>query len=164
MPRKRRPPASPRAPLPWDELFPSLDLHGETAESALRIAERWLREQQADGVRTVRVITGRGRRSLGPPVLRGEIGDLLARLKGSVVARSTPEAAGGAFRVELRKPARPRSPAAPRSRAPTPLPAARDPALRRRAEESLADLGIDPTPVLVEAEMRRILKEEGGEE
>src|SRR5690606_32655950 len=144
--RRSRPP-----PFLREEPLPTLDLHGETAESARRLAERWLREQQAHGVRAVRVVTGRGRRSLGPPVLRGEIEDLLASLKGSVVDSAESDAAGGAFRVELRRPRRPRPPRPP---PPSPyLPPAQEADLRRRALESLSDLGIDPTPELVEAEM-----------
>lgn len=156
--RRRTPPPDARPPLPWDELCPTLDLHGETAESARRLTERWLREHRADGIRLVRVVTGRGRRSLGPPVLRGEVEDLLRALRGDVVAKFTSDSGGGAYRVELRRPAA----AGPASRRPPPPPIPPDPALRRRAEESLLDLGIDPTPALVEAEMRRIREGRGG--
>ena len=134
-----------------DELYPTLDLHGETAESGRRRAERWLRESQAMAIPTVRVITGRGRRSQGPPVLRGEIADLLSALKGEVVDSVADEPGGGAFRVELRRPTR--APARPTPPAPR-VPA--DPELRRRAEESLAELGVTPTPELLAAEMRRL--------
>lgn len=156
--RRRRSPPPPPSPFPVDA-YPSLDLHGETAESARRLAERWLREQQAEGVRTVRLITGRGRRSLGPPVLRGEIEELLETLRGSVVDHAASDSAGGAFRVELRRSRRPRPPRPP----PAP-PRTEDLLLRRRAEESLSDLGVDPTPELVRAEMRRIRAEAEGRE
>lgn len=163
MGRKRRPPSGPqpRPHLPWDELHPTLDLHGETAEAARRRAERWLRDQQAEGVRVVRVITGRGRRSVGPPVLRGEIQDLLDGLRGTVVASVTSESAGGAFRVELRRPRHPTGRAVRPSPATRPPPGARDPELTRLALESLAELGVTPTPALLEAEIRRLLRERG---
>jgi hypothetical protein len=146
-------------PLPWHELFPTLDLHGLTAEEARRRAERWLRERAAEGERTVRIVTGRGNRSVGPPVLRGEIQALLGEMR-KLVRDWTMEAGGGAVRVELRRGGRGAArtagaPPAPRPGAvPPPLPA--DPELRRAAEESLADLGVTPTPELLEAEMRRL--------
>lgn len=150
----------PRPHLPWDQVYPTLDLHGETAESALRIADRWLRVQRAEGARTVRVITGRGAHSKGPPVLRVEIAALLDRLRGRVVAGVQTESGGGAFRIELRR--APRSPRAPRSAAPVrPAPWEADPELRRRAEESLAELGVTPTEALLQAEMRRLRGEQG---
>lgn len=158
--RRRRGAPRPEGPFRgWDEVHPTLDLHGETAESARRRAERWLREQQAMGSRTVRLITGRGMHSLGPPVLRGEIEALLRELGGGLVARFSPEPGGGVLRAELaRPPRRPPPPAPPRD------PRLRDPELRRRAEEALWELGVDPTPTLIEAEIRRILRREAGEE
>jgi hypothetical protein len=153
MPRRRRP----RPPPDLGSLYPTLDLHGETADSARRKAHAWLRTQSAAGERHVRLITGRGNRSSGPPVLRGEIEHLLRDLAGDLVTRSAIEAGGGAIRVELRPPAVP-----PTRRAPDPSTRV-DPALRRAAEEALAELGIDPTPELVEAELRRIrLAGQGG--
>lgn len=136
-----------------DELFSTLDLHGETAASARRRAERWLREHRADGIRQVRIVTGRGLHSAGAAVLPGEIGELLAELRGTVVSRFESEPGGGAYRVELRPPERPPPP--------PPRPALRDvdPALRRAAEESLRELGVDPTPALVDAELRRMRRE-----
>ncbi len=136
-------------PPEWGRLHPTLDLHGETADDARRLTERWLRAHAADGVRTVVVITGRGRRSPGPPVLPGEVQDLLAMLRGSLVASWQLEPGGGALRVEL-IPTRP----PPRPPPEPPLPA--DSELRRRAEQSLAELGVAPTPLLLLAEMRRL--------
>ncbi len=130
-------------------LFPTLDLHGETAEDARRLTERWLRARAAEGLRTVVVITGRGRRSAGPAVLPGEVQDLLAKLRGSVVASWETEPGGGALRVEMLRAAPP-----PRRPAEPAIPA--DIELRRRAEQSLADLGVAPTPLLLLAEMRRL--------
>ena len=146
MTRRRRP----RPPPDLGSLYPTLDLHGETADSARRKAEAWLRTQRAAGERHVRLITGRGNRSAGPPVLRVEIEHLLRDLAGDLVTRSALEAGGGAIRVELRPAAVPAS-----RRAPGHAPRT-DPALRRAAEEALAELGIDPTPELVEAELRRL--------
>jgi hypothetical protein len=158
MPRKRRKPTRRGKPLPWDAVHPTLDLHGATAEEARARADRWLRAQQGAGERVVRLITGRGLHSVGPPVLPGEIQDLLASLHGSVVERFAPEGGGGAFQVELRKrktPPRPRS-ASPDAHLPG------DSELRRRAEESLHELGVEPTPALLRAEMRRLLEERRG--
>jgi len=159
MARRKR--SSRRPPVPsgtWGEVHPTLDLHGYTADEAVRRAEAWLGERQREGVRTVRLVTGRGTRSLGPPVLRGEIGAMLDSLRGSLVSYFTLDSGGGAFRVELERVvrARPRRPAASLLRR-------ADPELRRRAEESLWELGVDPTPALLEAEMRRILRDAGGE-
>lgn len=155
--------SSHRAPLAaWDELYPTLDLHGDTAETAVRRVGRWLRDKQADGVFVVRIITGRGAHSVGPPVLRGEIDGLLSMLRGTVVSRFSVETGGGAFRIELRHSKR-RSEARPAvgpSGAPPPTSlAGLDPDLRRRAEEMLWDLGIHPTPALVRAEALRLQRE-----
>jgi hypothetical protein len=135
-------------------VYPTLDLHGETAESARRRAESWLRAERRGGERLVRLVTGRGRHSVGPPVLPAEIEDLLRSLRGSVVESFEVERGGGAFRVELRRPDPPRPPRP--ARAPS-----GDEELRRAAEERLAELGISPHPSLVEAEMRRFRGEEG---
>ena len=151
MPRKRRrPPPSPGPPR-WDSPYPTLDLHGDTADAARLRAERWLRSQQAAGERTVRIITGRGLHSVGPPVLPAEIDALLTDLKGALVASFDPEPGGGVYRVQL---IRPRPSSAP---PPRPSPPA-DPALRLRAEESLAELGVTPTEELLAAEMERLKK------
>lgn len=156
--RKRRTPGSPTLPREtWGEAHPTLDLHGHTADEAVRRAEAWLRGRQREGVRTVRVVTGRGTRSPGPPVLRGEVGAMLEALRGSLVSYFTLDSGGGAFRVELEREVRPRPPrktssAVLRRTAPD---------LRRRAEEALWELGVDPTPELLEAEIRRIRREAG---
>jgi hypothetical protein len=135
-------------------VYPTLDLHGETAESARRRAESWLQAERSGDERLVRLVTGRGRHSVGPPVLPAEIEDLLRSLRGSVVEDFEVERGGGAFRVELRRPDLQRAP----RRGPAP-PAGNE--LRRRAEERLAELGISPHPSLIEAEMRRLREEEG---
>lgn len=153
MARRKRPSRS--APV-WGEVHPTLDLHGHTADEAVRRAEGWLRERQREGVRTVRVVTGRGTRSAGPPVLRGEVGALLESLRGSLVSYFTLDSGGGAFRVELE-----RARYGPPRAAPSRLLRRVDPEIRRRAEEALWELGVDPTPAMLEAEIRRILKESG---
>src|SRR5688500_12721794 len=99
MPRKRRRPPPPGPPL--ESVYPTLDLHGDTADAARARAERWLRAEQAAGERTVRLITGRGLHSVGPPVLPTEIEHLLTGLKGSLVASFQTESGGGVYRVEL---------------------------------------------------------------
>lgn len=112
----------------------------------------------------MRVITGKGLHSVGPPVLRVEVERLLVSLRGAVVASFAVEPGGGSFRIELRRPSDTR---------PAPLPATGGPAtealsgadtlLRRRAEEILWELGISPTPPLIEAEVRRLRRlAEGG--
>jgi hypothetical protein len=157
MPRRKRRPPHPARPL-WGELYPTLDLHGETADAAVRRTEQWLRARASEGARTVRVITGWGRHSAGPPVLRGEVETLLVRLRGTLVADATLEVGGGAFRIELRRPSLPRRDTA---RPTTTRPPRGDPdaELRRRAEEALAELGITPTPALLAIEMRRLQRE-----
>ena len=137
-------------------MHPLLDLHGLTGDEARLRAERWLRSRAADGARTVVVVTGRGNRSPGTPVLRGEVEHLLDHLTGTLVDAWELSDGGGAFHVRLRPPPEPLSPRAP---AGDDARLARDyPAdLRRRAEEALWELGITPTPALVRAEIRRIL-------
>jgi hypothetical protein len=151
--RRRGPP-----PRPVHEaLFPTLDLHGQTAEEAERAAERWLIDQQRHGEGIVRVITGRGRHSVGPPVLPTTIEDLLKRLQNSIVRSHEQEAGGGAFRVQLFRPA------------PRPAPHRQlreeevDPELLLDAQRSLSELGIMPTPALVRLEVERIVKKRRGE-
>lgn len=155
----RRGPSPDSGPPPWGSVHPLLDLHGLTADEALLRAERWLRDRRAEGARTVVLVTGRGNRSPGPPVLRVEIEHLLEGLKATVVASFAPAEGGGAFRVELRRPPTSSTPA--REAEARALARDYDPALRRRAEEALWELGIAPTPALVRAEIERIVREEG---
>lgn len=155
--RKRGPPGPGVSPEAWGTVYPLLDLHGLTGGEAVRRADAWLRARQAEGERTVVVVTGRGNRSAGLPVLRGEIEHLLSGLQGTVVARFAATDGQGGFRVELRRP--------PASAAPRPERAdagGLDPELRARAEEALWELGVVPTPALLKAEVERIRREEGG--
>ena len=149
MSSRHRPRGGRRSDPDRGSIHPTLDLHGETADSARRKAEMWLRRMAAEGEGLVRIVTGRGKHSVAGPVLRGEIEDLLSTLGGELVRRAEEEAGGGAFRVLLR----PRTgPVPPR---PPPIPRA-PPELRRRAEEALAELGIQPTPEMLAAEIRRL--------
>jgi hypothetical protein len=132
-------------------VHPLLDLHGLTGDEALRRAEGWLRARAADGERTVVIVTGRGTHSRGLPVLRPEIEHLLEGLRGSAVDGWEPTPGEGGFRVRLRPP-----PATPGAGTAEALLRAYPPELRRRAEESLAELGVTPTPALLRAEIRRI--------
>jgi hypothetical protein len=133
-----------------DLLYPTLDLHGKTADEAAQAAARWLESRQREGDAVVRLITGKGKHSVGPAVLPLAIEDLLRRLKSNLVQDYEREPGGGAFRIRLRRPSRP---------APPREPPALDPELVRLAEARLAELGIAPTPILLEAEVRRIIRE-----
>ncbi|HEV2132146.1 MAG TPA: Smr/MutS family protein [Longimicrobiaceae bacterium] len=157
MPR-RRPRRSRRAPTSVDDaLYPTLDLHGESAEAARRRAELWLRARAEENVRTVRVITGRGLHSVGPPVLPGEIEALLGELKGGVVSSFAREPGGGAYRIELRRISARDSGVVPAADPFADSLRGVDSELRRRAEEALWELGVAPTPELIRAEIRRLL-------
>lgn len=159
--RRRTPPRRDTQRSAWDELYPTLDLHGDTAAEAAARVDRWLRERQVDGNATVRVITGRGLHSQGRPVLRDRIVELLGTLRGTVVGRFSVEHGGGVIRIELRPP-RPGVAAPGRHRGTPPdLESLKglDPDLRRRAEDTLRELGVEPTPVLVRAEVKRLQQE-----
>ena len=158
MPRKRRPSTAGRKPFSDSgSFYPTLDLHGETADSARRRAREWLRRQRDEGERMVRLITGRGKHSVGPPVLRDEIEGLLRELAGELVGRVEAESGGGALRVELRSPREPPARRAPR------LPVA-SPEQLRAAREALADLGVADTPETLAAEVERLRKKIGNKE
>jgi hypothetical protein len=146
---------------PRGTVHPLLDLHGLTAAEAVRRTERWLRDRRADGARTVVVVTGRGARSPGLPVLRPEVEHLLGALRGSVVAGWEDERGGGGFTVRLRDPPVAAGPPAdPAERVVRQAPEA----LRRRAEEALRELGVNPTAALLAAEIRRLRASAPGEE
>lgn len=151
MPRSSGPPDRGRRRDPIDLLYPTLDLHGHTGEEAERAVHGWLADRIADGEPVVRLITGRGLHSAGPPVLPGVVEALLDELKGSAVERWEREAGGGVYRVRLRRGPQAASPPVRRPSAPE-----GDPDVRRAAEEALAELGITPTPALLAAEAKRI--------
>ena len=162
MPRK--PPRGERS-RSWGSLHPTLDLHGLTGDDARLRAAAWLRARRAERLRTVVVITGRGNRSAGPPVLPGELEHLLHGLVGDVVESFARLPGGGGFQVELTRPEPPRPLTLAEERAAKRVRGSA-PELRRRAEEALWDLGIAPTPALLDAEIQRLLREEsrGGTE
>ena len=83
----------------------TLDLHGNTAERAFHLLAHFLRAAQADGLRCVEVITGRGVGEAGG-VIRREFPHWLNRpdLRPIVLAASHPHPANpGAVRVLLRR-------------------------------------------------------------
>jgi DNA-nicking Smr family endonuclease len=89
------------------KLVPSrtLDLHGRTAERAFHALAAFLRAAQADGLRCVEVITGRGAGETGG-VIRRELPHWLNRpdLRPLVLAASHPHPANpGSVRVLLRR-------------------------------------------------------------
>lgn len=162
MRKRNRPPSTGVSREAWGRVHPLLDLHGLTGDEARRRTDRWLRDHQSQGVRTVIVVTGRGLHSQGLPVVRGEVEHLLTELKGGIVSRWEDTHYGGGFRVELRSP--------PREHKPFPPPrppherAEVEPDLLLLAHEALWDLGIAPTPALLDAELRRLRRERGQEE
>ena len=163
MPRKR--PRKDPSGASWGSLHPLLDLHGLTGDDARLRAASWLRARRAERVRTVVVITGRGNRSAGPPVLPGEMEHLLHGLVGDVVESFARLPGGGGFQVELTRPEPPRALTVAEARAAKRVRTS-EPELRRRAEEALWELGIAPTPALLDAQIQRLLREEspGGTE
>ena len=149
----------PRKPPPrLGSIHPLLDLHGLTADDARVRAGAWLRARQDERVRTVLVVTGRGNRSAGPPVLLGEVEHLLHGMRGELVESFAPLPGGGGFQVELARPGPPAPRSAAEARAERRV-RATAPDLRRRAEEALWDLGIAPTPALLDAEIQRLMRE-----
>jgi DNA-nicking Smr family endonuclease len=69
--------AARRAELRRMEPEDSIDLHGLTAEEALRTLAGFLEASRKRGLRKVLVIHGRGLHSREPPVLPGRVRDLL---------------------------------------------------------------------------------------
>jgi DNA-nicking Smr family endonuclease len=57
-------------------VLPTLDLHGLGVQEALGETERYLRDAQADGVPSVRIVYGKGRRSAGG---RGVLREVIPR-------------------------------------------------------------------------------------
>lgn len=82
-----------------------LDLHGRTVEQAQRSLTRFLEQAQADGVRMVEVVTGRGGLR-GEGAIRRELPHWLnlPRLRPLILAAVHPHAANpGAVRLLLRR-------------------------------------------------------------
>lgn len=84
----------------------TLDLHGRTAQRAFDALQDFLRSAQADGIRCVEVITGRGAAE-GTGVIRREMPHWLNQphLRGLVLGAAHPHAANpGSVRLLLRRP------------------------------------------------------------
>jgi len=84
----------------------TLDLHGLTAQQAFHAVSDFLRAAQADGLRCVEIVTGRGSRGAGG-VIRREFRDWLNRpdIRSMVLAAVHPHPANpGAVNVLLRRP------------------------------------------------------------
>jgi len=84
----------------------TLDLHGLTAQQAFHAVSDFLRAAQADGLRCVEIVTGRGSRGAGG-VIRREFRDWLNRpdIRSMVLAAAHPHPANpGAVNVLLRRP------------------------------------------------------------
>lgn len=80
-----------------------LDLHGYTADGAERRLEAFLDTQAVSTPdEVVRVITGRGTRSGGPPVLQGVVRDALTGPLAHRVADWAVDIGGGAYLVRVR--------------------------------------------------------------
>jgi DNA-nicking Smr family endonuclease len=84
----------------------TLDLHGLTAQQAFHAVSDFLRAAQADGMRCVEIVTGRGSRGAGG-VIRREFRDWLNRpdIRSLVLGAAHPHPANpGAVNVLLRRP------------------------------------------------------------
>lgn len=96
-------PATPRtlhSALVADEL----DLHGLYADEAEHRLEMFLQRVAASDPGTVvRVITGRGTRSAGPPVLQGVVRDALTGWLAHRVEEWAVDVGGGAYLVRVRR-------------------------------------------------------------
>lgn len=69
-------------------LYPTLDLHGLGVQDALAATEAFLRDAQSEGIRTVRIVYGKGRRSpQGRGVLRHVVPQWLDERGGDLVER-----------------------------------------------------------------------------
>lgn len=80
-----------------------LDLHGHTADEAERRLEMFLdRVARTSPGEVVRVITGRGAGSAGPPVLPGVVRDALNGWLSGRVAEWAVDVGSGAYLVRVR--------------------------------------------------------------
>lgn len=80
-----------------------LDLHGHSADEAERRLEIFLdRVARTSPGEVVRVITGRGTRSAGPPVLQGVVRDALNGWLSGQVAEWAVDVGSGAYLVRVR--------------------------------------------------------------
>ena len=81
----------------------TLDLHGYTADQAEHRLELFFdRVTRTSAGEVVRIITGRGARSAGPPVLQGVVRDALNGWLSEQVAEWAVDMGGGAYLVRVR--------------------------------------------------------------
>ena len=81
----------------------TLDLHGCTAEQAEhRLEMIFDRLSRTSAGEVVRIITGRGSRSAGPPVLQGVVRDALNGWLSDRVAEWAVDVGSGAYLVRIR--------------------------------------------------------------
>jgi DNA-nicking Smr family endonuclease len=96
-------PATPRT-LHTERVVDVLDLHGLTADEAEIRLELFLDRVAAGSPgEVVRVVTGRGAGSSGPPVLQGLVRDALTGWLDHRVAEWAVDVGGGAYLVRVRK-------------------------------------------------------------
>jgi DNA-nicking Smr family endonuclease len=82
----------------------ALDLHGMTTDSAEQRLDMFLERVAASNPgEVVRIITGRGAGSPGPPVLQGVVRDALAGWLAHRVAAWAVDVGGGAYLVRLKR-------------------------------------------------------------
>jgi DNA-nicking Smr family endonuclease len=90
-------------PLLDAQVVAELDLHRMTSTEATAAARAFLEGRHRGGQSgVVRIITGRGRGSAGPPVLRGAVKRLLVGPLRTIVADYALDDSGGAFLVRVR--------------------------------------------------------------
>ena len=121
MGRRRPRPARPSGPsgsLHFAVVDDEKDLHRLTAAEAAVQLESFLSGwSRRRGGAVVRVITGRGNRSAGGPVLQPRVRELLAGRLAPLVEEFVVESGGGAYRVRVRGEAEPAAGAGPRGSA-----------------------------------------------
>ncbi len=90
--------------LHTERVVDTLDLHGFTGDQAERRLEMFLDRVAAASPNTVvRIITGRGSGSAGPPVLQGLVRDALTGWLEHRVAEWAVDLGGGAYLVRVRR-------------------------------------------------------------
>ncbi len=104
--RGGEPPERPSPPrtLHTEHVVEELDLHGLGADAAERRLEMFLaRVAVTARGEVVRVITGRGARSAGPPVLQGLVRDALTGSLAHHVEEWAVDVGGGAYLVRVKR-------------------------------------------------------------
>jgi DNA-nicking Smr family endonuclease len=81
----------------------TLDLHGYTADEAEQRLELFFdRVTRTSAGEVVRIVTGRGARSAGPPVLQGLVRDALNGWLADAIEEWAVDVGGGAFLARVR--------------------------------------------------------------